>query len=55
MREPIRLADDQLQRLADLIADRLQTAPTASDPAPPQALVDAATLAQALGVDRSWV
>ena len=44
----IRLAPDQLEKLADLIADRL----TNRDPS---ALVDAATLARTLGVSRSLI
>jgi hypothetical protein len=50
----LRLPDDQLVRLAALIAAELGSGPSTSDPASPP-LVDAATVAQALGVDRSWV
>lgn len=44
----MRLDDDQLATLADLIAARLSQAPAGR-------LVDAATLAAHLGVDRSFV
>jgi DNA-binding FadR family transcriptional regulator len=46
----IRLDDDQLERLADLIAERLRDAPPARGP-----LVDARELARLLGVSRSSV
>ena len=46
----IRLDDDQLGRLADLVAQRLSRAPSASGP-----LVDARELARLLGLSRSAV
>src|SRR5205823_629871 len=46
----IRLEDDQLERLADLVAERLGRTPSARDP-----LVDARELARLLGVSRSVV
>ena len=45
-----RIPDDQLDDLADRIAARLAPAPPATDQ-----LVDARTLAEMLGVHRSWV
>ena len=47
---PIRLDDDQLERLADLIAERLRDAPPTRGP-----LVDARELARLLRVSRSSV
>jgi hypothetical protein len=49
-RETVWLAEEQLERLADLIAARLANTPIA-----PQALVDAATLARQLGVSRATI
>ncbi len=50
----MRLDPDQLDALADLVADRL--AERLAAPAPrPGGLVDAATVAERLGVARSWV
>jgi len=49
-RETVWLAEEQLERLADLIAARLASTPIAR-----QALVDAATLAQELGVSRASI
>jgi hypothetical protein len=53
----VRLADDQLARLAsltaELVAERLGAASSTAT-GPPQ-LVDAAGLARALGVSRAWV
>ena len=46
----IRLDDDQLERLADLVAQRLGHATSARGP-----LVDARELARLLGVSRSTV
>ncbi len=46
----IRLEDDQLERLADLVAERLSRTPSARGP-----LVDAKELARLLGVSRSVV
>ena len=46
----IRLEDDQLQRLADLVAERLEHTASAQDH-----LVDAKKLARRLGVTRSFV
>jgi hypothetical protein len=48
----MRLDEDQLDALADRIAARLARQPS---PANGAALVDAATLAEHLGVARSWV
>jgi hypothetical protein len=45
----LRLPDDQLVALADLIAERIGSKPSTSQ------LVDAATIAGTLGVARSWV
>lgn len=45
----IRLDADQLDQLAELIAGKLRAQPT------PVGLVDAAKLAEMLGVARSWV
>lgn len=49
-RDVVRLADDQLERLADLVAERLGRAPLARSP-----LVDARELARMLGVTRAFV
>jgi len=50
MSAAVRLPDDQLETLADLIASRLRSAePLAAE------LVDAATVAEKLKVARSWV
>ena len=49
-RKTVWLAEEQLERLADLIAARLASTPIAR-----QALVDAATLAQELGVSRASI
>ena len=46
----IRLEDDQLERLADLLAERLERTASAQDP-----LVDARELARLMGVTRSFV
>jgi hypothetical protein len=48
--EKVWLAEEQLERLADLIAERLAKAAGA-----PPSLVDAATLAQQLGVSRTTI
>jgi hypothetical protein len=48
--ETMWLAEEQLDRLADLVAARL-----ASNPIAPQCLVDAATLAEQLGVSRATI
>jgi hypothetical protein len=48
------MADHQLEQLADLIADKLAERMTART-IEPTALVDAATLADRLGVNRSYV
>lgn len=45
----VRLPDDQLERLADLVAERLRPQPSNG------ALADTATLAAELGVTPSWV
>ena len=50
----IALADAQLQRLADLIADRLRPGADAPATAAPT-LLTAAEMAQRLGVSREWV
>ena len=56
----VELTDAQLERLADLVAERLRTAPVApgvpaaADESRP-ALVSAAELAGVLGVSRAWV
>jgi hypothetical protein len=50
--DAITLADDQLEHLADLIADRLR-APGDVQPAP--TLLTAAELAERLGVSREWI
>jgi hypothetical protein len=52
MTEPLRLHPDDLDRLADLVADRL--AGLVAVPAAP-ALLTAAQVAQRFGVDRGWV
>ena len=48
----VRLPDDQLERLAVLVAEQLEHRPR---PSTPSGMVDAATVAQELGVARSWV
>jgi hypothetical protein len=45
----VRLADDQLERLADLVAERLRGQPSSGQ------LVSAAAIARELGVTRQWV
>jgi hypothetical protein len=52
---PARLHPEDLERLADLVAERVveQLATTPVQPAPQ--LVDATTLARRLGVDRSFI
>jgi hypothetical protein len=57
------LSDQQLERLAELLAERLRGSPsTRTDLQPPEnftgsfaGLVDAATLASELGVSRQWI
>jgi hypothetical protein len=53
MTAPLLLDDRQLVLLADLVANHLLAALNPS--APPSRLVDAGTLAGALGVERGWV